>query len=242
MIGLLGKKIGMTQVFDKEGSVVPVTVVEAGPCPILQIKTKEKEGYTALQLGFGEKKPKKVTKALMTRFTRLNITPKAYIREFRVETTDNLKEGQILTVDLFNTGDYVDVTGTSIGKGFQGGVKRWHWKSGDKTHGSMSHRRPGSIGSSSDPSRVFKGHHLPGRMGGKRLTTQNLEVIKVDKDKNLLIIKGSLPGHDNSIVMVKKALKKKFKVVRELKKPETKKAKETPKKETKPKTKETTKK
>ncbi len=238
MIGLLGKKIGMTQIFDKEGKAVPVSVVEAGPCPILQIKTKEKEGYTALQIGFGEKKPKKVTKALMSRFSALNITPKTTIREFRIDTIDNLKEGQVLTVDLFNSGDYVDVIGISIGKGFQGGMKRWHWKSGDKTHGSTSHRRPGSIGSSSSPSRVFKGHHLPGRMGGKRVTVQSLEVIKVDKDKNLIAIKGAIPGHDNSIVMVKKALKKKFKIIREIKK----KVEKVAKKETKPKAKEPAKK
>lgn len=242
MIGLLGKKIGMTQIFDKEGGVVPVTVVEAGPCPIVQIRTKEKEGYTAIQIGFGEKKPKKVTKSLMSRFNALNITPRAAIREFRIDKIDNFKEGQVLTVDLFNPGDYVDVTGTSIGKGFQGGMKRWHWKSGDKTHGSTSHRRPGSIGSSSDPSRVFKGHHLPGRMGGKRVTVQNLEVIKVDKDKNLIAIKGAIPGHDNSIVMVKKALKKKFKIVREIKEPEAKKAVKAVKKEAKPKAKEPAKK
>jgi large subunit ribosomal protein L3 len=238
MLGLLGKKIGMTQVFDKDGRVVPVTVIEAGPCHLLQIKTKERDGYNAIQLCFGEKKPKNTARALMSKFNKLNITSKASIKEFRVDSIDGLNVGQVLTVDLFNAGDYVDTTGISIGKGFQGGVKRWHWKSGDKTHGSTSHRRPGSIGSSSSPSRVFKGHHLPGRMGGKKVTVQNLEVVRVDKDKNLLIIKGAVPGHDNSILSIKKALKKKFKVIKEVKKPEAKKKVEkTVKKEAKPKVK-----
>ncbi len=222
MIGLLGRKIGMSQVFEKGGMVVPVTLIQAGPCPILQVKTKEKDGYSAIQLGFGEKKTKNTTKPVLGKFNKLKIEPKAVIRELRVNNIEEYKVGQTLNVEMFNVRDLCDVTGISIGKGFQGGVKRWHWKSGDKGHGSMSHRRPGSIGGSSNPSRVFKGHHLPGRMGGKKTTVQHLEVVKVDKENNLLVLRGSVPGHDNGILIIRKGLKKKVQVVKVAKKPEPK--------------------
>ncbi|MBU4140838.1 MAG: 50S ribosomal protein L3, partial [Candidatus Omnitrophica bacterium] len=176
MIGILGRKVGMTQVFRKDGRIMPVTVIESGPCSILQIKTKEKDGYNAIQLCFADR----------------------FIKEVPVQDPGNYKAGQNIDATQFCPGEFVDIIGTSIGRGFQGGVKRWHWKGGPKSHGSMSHRSPGSIGASAFPSRVFKGHHLPGHMGNRKSTIQNLEVIKVDKDNNLLVVGGSVPGHKNS--------------------------------------------
>jgi len=192
MKGILGKKLGMTQIFDEAGRLTPVTVIEAGPCPVLQVKTAEKDGYSAAQIGFGESKRKR------------------FVREIRLSPDQKSEKGQTVKVDIFKQGGFVDVTGTSIGKGFQGGVKKWHWKGGPKTHGSMQHRKPGSIGASADPSRVFKGQHMPGRMGGYQVTMQNAKVVKVDAENNLLLVRGAVPGPDGGFLIIKQAKKKPF--------------------------------
>ena len=207
-LGILGRKKGMTQVFRDDGRVIPVTVVEAGPCTVLQVKTKAKDGYEAVQLGFCDKKEKLMRKPELGKFKKINVTPKRFIKEVRTAADQKFEVGQELKVDIFAAGDAVDVTGTSIGKGFQGGMKRWHWKGGKETHGSTSHRRPGSIGSTTTPGRVLRGHHLPGRLGGDTVTTQNLEVVKVDLENNLIVLEGSVPGPDNSLLMIKKAKKR----------------------------------
>jgi large subunit ribosomal protein L3 len=207
-LGILGKKKGMTQVFRDDGRIIPVTVVEAGPCTVLQVKTKEKDGYEAVQIGFCEKKEKLVSKPELGKFKKINISPKRFIKEIRTSADQKFEVGQQMKVDIFAAGDAVDVTGTSIGKGFQGGMKRWHWSGGKQTHGSMSHRRPGSIGSTTTPGRVIKGHHLPGRMGGDTVTTQNIEVVKIDTENNLLILEGSVPGPNNSLLIIQKAKKR----------------------------------
>lgn len=227
MIGILGKKIGMTQIFKKTGESIPVTVIEAGPCYIIQLKSKSKDGYSALLLGFDPRRETRLKKPELGMYKKLNIQPQRFIREIRIseDKDEKYKLGDKICVDIFNQGDFVDVRGVSIGRGFQGGVKRWHWKGGAKSHGSMFHRAPGSIGGSSDPSRVFKGQHLPGHMGAEKKTIQNLEVIEVDKENNLLIIKGAVPGHKNSYLVIKKAKKKKPVVSnqkQETAKPETK--------------------
>jgi len=198
----------MTQVFRDDGRIIPVTVVEAGPCTVLQVKTKAKDGYEAVQLGFCDKREKLMRKPELGKFKKINVTPKRFIREIRTAADQKFEVGQELKVDIFAAGDAVDVTGTSIGKGFQGGMKRWHWHGGKETHGSMSHRRPGSIGSTTTPGRVLRGHRLPGRMGGDTVTTQNLEVVKVDLENNLIVLEGSVPGPDNSLLMIKKAKKR----------------------------------
>lgn len=208
MIGILGKKIGMTELFRDDGSIVPVTVIEAGPCNVVQVKDIASEGYRAVQLGFGDRKEKRVGKPLLGHFKKANLKPKLFVREFRLNENEKFEVGQEIKVDIFNVGDCVDVTGTSIGKGFQGGMKRWGWRGGPGGHGSTHHRRVGSISASSDPSRVHKGHHLPGRMGGDRVTVQSLEIIKVDKDNNLLVVKGSVTGHTNSFLIINRAKKK----------------------------------
>ncbi|MBN1793603.1 MAG: 50S ribosomal protein L3 [Candidatus Omnitrophica bacterium] len=207
--GLLGKKIGMTNVYNDAGTLVPVTVVEAGPCCVVGIKTLETDGYVAVQLGFGQKRAKRVKKPQAGFFEKLGIAPKRVVKEIRMSPTEvaQYRVGQTLTTSIFKEGEYVDVIGTSKGKGFQGGVKRWGWRGGAGSHGSMFHRRTGSVSASSYPSRVHKGHHMPGRMGGETVTVQNVEIIKVDAEHNLLVLNGSLPGHRNSIVMVKRAKK-----------------------------------
>lgn len=207
-LGILGRKLSMTQVFRNDGRVIPVTVIEAGPCYVLQVKAKDKDGYDAVQIGFVDKKEKNVTKPQLGKFKKINISPKRFIREIRISPDMKFEVGQQLKVDIFTAGDAVDITGTSIGKGFQGGMKRWHWKGGNKTHGSTSHRRVGSIGSSTTPGRVFKGHHMPGRMGGDTVTVQNLEVVKVDPENNLLVIEGAVPGPTSSLLVIKKAKKR----------------------------------
>ena len=209
MNGLLGKKIGMTQIFRDDGRVIPVTVIESGPCSILQIKTKEKDGYNAIQLGFGEVAETKIKKPLKEKFKKIRVKPTKFIREIEVNDPENYKIGQNLEVTQFSPGDFVDIIATSIGKGFQGGIKRWNWSGGPESHGSMSHRAPGSIGASAFPSRVYKGHHLPGHMGNKKTTIQNLEVVKIDKENCLLAVKGSVPGHKKCYLIIKKTKKKK---------------------------------
>lgn len=210
-IGILGRKIGMTYIFNDNGNPVSVTVIEAGPCPVLQVKTAEKDKYSAVQIGFDHKKENLTTKPLLGKFKKINVTPKRFIREIRLNADEKYEIGQEIKIDIFNPGDYVDVTGTSIGKGFQGGMKRWNWRGGGGSHGSMQHRAVGSIGSSTTPGRVFRGHHLPGRMGNQRVTTQNLEVVNVDKENNLILLKGAVPGHKNSYLIIKKSGRKKAK-------------------------------
>ncbi|MFQ5681139.1 MAG: 50S ribosomal protein L3 [Candidatus Omnitrophota bacterium] len=200
-MSLLGKKIGMTQIFDEQGNFVPVTLVEAGPCPILALRGKN------ILLGYGNRKESRVGKPALGFFKKVGVAPQEIIKEVRVEDLTRYKVKQELKVDEFKPGDFVDISGVSIGKGFQGGVRRWHWRGGPKTHGSTSHRRVGSIGASSDPSRVFKGQHMPGHMGARRTTTQNLKVVSVDLSENILAIKGAVPGHKNGLLVVRKAIK-----------------------------------
>jgi len=205
--GLIGRKVGMTQIFAEDGSHVPVTVVQAGPCTVVAIRTKDRHGYDALQLGFEEKK-KNVTKPQAGHFKKANIAPVRVLREIRLDKVDKPYEvGQTLTAELFTAGELVDVVGVSKGKGFQGGVKRHGWLGGEATHGSMFHRAPGSIGASSDPSRVWPGHHLPGRMGGARRTVLNLTVARVLPEQNLVLLRGALPGPNGSLVMLRKSVK-----------------------------------
>ena len=207
-IGLLAKKLGMTQLFNEHGRVVAVTVLQAGPCAVTQVKEPKTDGYRAVQVGFEPIKVAKLTKALQGHFKKSGAGPFRYLREFRLTNGDAYTVGQPLTVELFQEGELVDVTGTSIGKGFQGGVKRWHWKGGPATHGSTSHRAPGSIGSTTFPGRVIKGHHLPGHMGDDRVTIQNLRIMKVDAQANLLVIEGALPGPEQRLVLVEKSVKR----------------------------------
>lgn len=202
MIGILGKKIGMTQVFTDTGEAVCVTAIEAGPCPVLAVKQK------SIQLGFAPAKESRMKKPLLGYFKKLNIPAQKMIREVLKDKDRDYKVGSELKVDLFKKGDFVDIIGISKGKGFQGGMKRWGWHGGPRTHGSTSHRRVGSIGSSTSPGRVFKGHHMPGHMGACQVTTQNLRVIKVDVENNLLLVKGAVPGHRNSYLVIRKAKKK----------------------------------
>ena len=205
--GLIGKKVGMTQIFDEKGMIIPVTVIEAGPCVVSQVKTVETDGYNAVQLGFGEVKEHKVNKPVKGHFTKANVTPKKHLREFRLDSLENVKVGDELKADVFAAGDKIDVQGTSKGKGFQGVIKRHGQSRGPMGHGSMYHRRPGSMGPTSTPGRVFKGKKLPGHMGVETVTIQNLEIIKVDMDKNVLLVKGSVPGPKGAILKLKSSVK-----------------------------------
>lgn len=205
MIGLLGKKIGMTQLFDAGGNAVPITIIEAGPCPVVQRRTVGTNGYESVQIGYhAVRNVRKVTKPLKGHFEKAKVTPQKHLREFRLEPTEAAKYtvGQVLTVGLFEAGEKVRVTGMTKGKGFQGGVKRWGYLGGPKTHGSMFHRAPGSIGASSFPSRVFKGHHMPGRMGTDTSTVKGLKVIKVIPEQNLVLVKGAVPGAAGGLVTI----------------------------------------
>ena len=205
MSGIIGKKIGMTSLFDESGKNIPCTVIQAGPCSVLQVRTIENDGYSAVQLGFDDKSEKNVGKALAGHFKKAGSTPKAKLVEFR-NGFENVSLGDEVKVNLFAEGEFVDVTGTSKGKGFQGVVKR-HGFGGvmQATHGQHNRlRAPGSIGAGSDPSRVFKGLRMAGRMGGEQVTVQNLQVLKVDKEQNLLIVKGAVPGAKNSYVIIRK--------------------------------------
>jgi len=205
MSGILGKKIGMTNMFDVSGRYVACTVIEAGPCVVTQVKTKEKDGYDSVQLGFGERKEKHTTSAQQGHFKKAGTTPKRKVAEFRDFEGDK-KTGDTITVDIFTEGEYVDVVGTSKGKGFQGVVKRHHFSGvGGATHGQHDRQRsPGSAGASSFPSRVLKGMRMAGRMGGERVKARNLEVLKLIKDKNILVVKGSVPGAAGSFVIIQK--------------------------------------
>ena len=204
---LIGKKVGMTQIFDEKGNVIPVTVIEAGPCNVVQVKTVETDGYNAIQLGFGTVKEHKVNKPVKGHFAKAKITPMKHLREFRVEEVSSVKVGDEIKVDTFAQGDSVDIQGITKGKGFQGVIKRHGQSRGPMGHGSMYHRRPGSMGPTSTPGRVFKGKKLPGHMGVDTVTIQNLQVVAVDLDKNALLVKGSVPGAKGAILKIKSAVK-----------------------------------
>lgn len=201
-IGILGKKLGMSQVFTEEGRFVPVTVIEAGPCTVLNVK----EGKALL--GFGNKKEKNTPRQELGVYKKINASPSAFVKEVKFELDGKAVVGQQVTIDIFKERDFVDITGTSKGKGFQGGVKRWGWAGGPSSHGSMQHRKPGSIGGSSFPSRVWKGQKFAGRMGNEKKTVQNLEVVKVYKEKNLMLVKGAVPGANNDYLEIRTAKKR----------------------------------
>ena len=204
--GLIGKKIGMTQTFDEEGNVAPITVIKVGPCTVIQKKTREKDGYSALQLGLVEEKGrKKATKPLVGHYEKSGVPPMKILKEFQFAEKGEVKEGDQFFVDIFQIGEKVHVVGMSKGKGFAGVVKRWGFHGGKATHGSMFHRRPGSTGASAYPSRVMKGKKLPGHMGCKRVTVKNLKVIQADKENNLLVVKGAVPGARGGYLLIKKA-------------------------------------
>ena len=207
--GILGKKVGMTQYFTEAGELIPVTVVEVTPNVVLQLKTIENDGYEAVQLGFDDLREVLSNRPAKGHVAKANATPKRFIREFNNVELSEYEVGQEITVDVFKAGDIVDVTGTSKGKGFQGAIKRHGQSRGPMAHGSRYHRRPGSMGGPSFPSRVFKGKALPGQMGGDRITIQNLEVVKVDAERNVILIKGNVPGSKKSLVEIKTAIKSK---------------------------------
>ena len=204
-LGLLGKKVGMSQMFDEDGVLSPVTLIEAGPCPVMQIKTAETDKYYAIQIGFDEKPERKANRPESGHAAKAGVAPMRLIKEFRLqEPVSDMQVGDALDVSIFEVGEKVDVIGKSIGRGFAGTIKRHHTRRGPESHGSMYHRRPGSAGMSATPSHTFKGKKLPGQLGNKRSTIQNLQILMVDKDKNLLAIKGSVPGHKNGYVMIRK--------------------------------------
>jgi large subunit ribosomal protein L3 len=205
--GLLGKKIGMTRLFTEDGRWIEVTVLETGPCTVVQRKTRDKDGYDAVQLGFGEVKEQRLKKPQRGHFEKAGVAPRKTLREFRVEESSELKTGDELKVDLFATGERVDVVGQSKGKGFAGVIKRHGFGGGPGGHGSHFHRAPGSIGQCADPAKVYKNKKLPGHMGNRRVTAQNLEVVNVDADRNLLLVRGAVPGANGGLVMVRKAVK-----------------------------------
>lgn len=204
---IIGRKLGMTQIFTENGTVIPVTVVEAGPCIVVQKKTTDTDGYEAIQMAFGEVKERRMTKPAKGHFDKYNVEYKKVIREFRLDDCTTFETGQEIKADLFETGERVDISGKSKGKGFQGVIKRHGQHRGPMSHGSKYHRRPGSMGASSSPSRVFKGKKLPGQMGNKNVTAVNLEVVKVDAENNVLLIKGAVPGIRGALVTIKTSVK-----------------------------------
>ena len=204
MIGLIGKKVGMTQIFSDQGEVIPVTVIEAGPCTVTELRTAELNGYAAVQLGFGAAREKRMTRPALGQFKKRNLPPVSHLREFRVADTAGLEVGQSLTVSMFEKGRHVDVLGVTKGRGFAGVVKRHKFVAGHASHGPTAGKQPGSIGSSAYPSRVVKGKRLPGRMGGVNLTIKNLEVVGIDPEQNVLLVRGAVPGPPNGLVVVKK--------------------------------------
>ena len=221
-IGLLGKKLGMTHVYDEYGRRMAVTAIQAGPCTVLRVREPQRDHYHAVQVGFEPINESKSTKPQLGQFKQAGAAPFRYVREFRLPANggtakdtegEQWRVGQQLTVELFKEYELVDVTGVSIGKGFQGGMKRWHWKGGPQTHGSTSHRAPGSIGSTTTPGRVWRGHHLPGHMGADRITVQNVRVVGLDPQHHLLLIEGAVPGAEHQLVMVSKS-KKRFGVIK----------------------------
>ncbi len=203
---ILGKKIGMTQIFDEQGNVVSVTVIQAGPCPVIQKKTVASDGYDAVQVGFGQQKEQRVNKPRQGHFKRAQQAPTRYLAELRLEDAANYDVGQEVTADIFQPGDRIDISGISKGKGFAGAIKRHNQHRGPSSHGSHFHRSPGALGGV-DPARVLKGHPMPGRMGGEKVTVQNLEVVRVDTERNLLLVKGSLPGIRGALLRIKNSVK-----------------------------------
>ncbi len=204
MMGLIGKKVGMTQIYGDKGDVLPVTVIEAGPCTVTAVRTSERDGYVAVQLGFGTHRESRMKRAVLGQFKKHNLPPLRHLREFRLGELGDLEVGAKLTVTMFEKGQSVDVEGITKGRGFQGVVKRYGFVAGHASHGPTHGRQPGSIGASAFPSRVVKGKRLPGRMGGVKLTAKNLDVVGVDAEQNLLLVRGSVPGPVNGLVFVKK--------------------------------------
>ena len=204
--GLIGYKLGMTQVYSEGGVLVPVTVLEVGPCQVVQLKTVEREGYQGVQVSFGEVKARRVNKPLLGHYKKADLPPARFLREFSA-ASEGLSVGQVITAEIFQEGEFVDVTGTSKGKGFQGVMKRHGYAGGPATHGSMFHRRPGSIGQSAYPSHVWKNKGMPGQMGNKRVTVSGLEVVDVRPEQNLILVKGAVPGPPKGMVVVKKSVK-----------------------------------
>ena len=206
---ILGKKLGMTQIFAEDGALIPVTVIEAGPCAVVQKKTAEVDGYVAVQVGFEDKKVKNVNKPMKGHFAKAGVAPKRYLREFKLDNAADMNVGDEIKVDIFEAGEALDVTGTSKGHGYAGTIKRWGTHRGPMTHGSHYHRGPGSLGACSSPSRVYKGKRLPGHFGVDTVTIQNLDLVKVDVERNLLLVKGSVPGPKGGLLVVKNAVKAK---------------------------------
>jgi large subunit ribosomal protein L3 len=204
---ILGRKLGMTQIFTEDGKVVPVTVIQAGPCVVVQKKTVETDGYNAIQVGFEDIREKLVNKPEKGHFAKANIAPKRFLKELRLEDVSAYEVGSEIKVDIFAEGEKVDVTGTSKGKGFQGVIKRWNANRGPMSHGSKYHRRVGSMGASSFPSRTFKGKKMPGHMGAEKSTILNLEVVKVDPEKNVILVKGAVPGPKKGLVIIRDSVK-----------------------------------
>ncbi len=204
---ILGTKLGMTQMFREDGTMIPVTVVLAGPCPVVQKKSVEHDGYEAVQVAFKPIREKLCTKPMLGHFKKAGVEAHRYTREFKFDDTAAYEVGQVIKADIFANGDHVDVTATSKGKGFEGNIKRWNQARGRKTHGSHSYRVPGSMGACTYPGEVFKTKHLPGHMGSERVTVQNLEVVRVDADRNLLLVKGAIPGAKGSLVTVRETVK-----------------------------------
>lgn len=200
---IFGRKVGMTQIFDDQGRIVPVTVVATAPCRVVQVKTKEKDGYAAIQVGLEEQKPKRLTKPMLGQYTKRNLQPARWLREIRTDAGDTYQVGQTIGAEIMENVSWVDVTGVSKGKGFQGIMKRHRARGGDHSHGSMFYRAPGSIGASSDPSRVLKGLKMPGQMGREQVTALGLKLVKVDPQRNLLLIRGSVPGANSGLVLVR---------------------------------------
>ena len=206
--GIIGKKIGMTQIFDEKGNVIPVTVIEAGPCVVAQKKTAEKDGYDAVQLGFSDVKEKHLNKAEKGHFEKAGVTMKKHLKEFRLDDCSAINVGDVITADTFAAGDKVDVTGMTKGRGYTGCVKRWNQHILRMTHGTGPiHRQPGSMGANSTPSRIFKNKHMPGQYGNEQVTVQNLKVVKIDSEKNLIAVKGAIPGAKDGIVFIRDSVK-----------------------------------
>lgn len=203
---ILGKKVGMTQIFDEVGKAVPVTVVEAGPCVVVQKKTLENDGYNAVQVGFGEIKEQRINKPEKGHFAKNQVKPLRFIKEFKIEDPETFQTGQEIKADVFAAGDWVDVTGTSKGKGFAGTIKRYNMHRGPMTHGSKNHRRPASAGAKG-PARIFRGRKMPGRLGGEKVTVQKLLVVRVDPERNIILIRGAIPGPKQTLVTIKSSVK-----------------------------------
>lgn len=203
MAAIIGRKLGMTRVFEEDGTAIPVTVIEAGPCVVTRVRTKETDGYEAVQMGFGAVKKKALTKPVAGQFEKARVAPRRKLTEFRVDDPSGYEVGQEIKVDVFEPGQLIDVTGWSRGRGFQGVIKRHGMGRGRETHGNRNHRKPGSIGQSATPARVWKGKKLPGRMGGVRVTVKDLSVVNVDASKNLLLVRGAVPGASNGYVLIR---------------------------------------